>query len=534
MKGLNELDILKVAIAIEEEGAQFYGEMYEKEDNNTEKKHIFYSLMQEEKNHAAIFQNLYKEAVLKREKEANHTLFQEHVPELVQTFVDYFAFSEKNTFSEKSQSFKDIINEAVDQEYRSLEFYFKLMQCAKTQEIKDMLHTIIREEEQHVVKLKEMIYFKKTNISIEEHIHFVENMLDSMKDWVRVIDLEDNIIYANRPMKEALGYYVIGRKCFEVIGRSEPCDNCVSRQCVDEYGAVHKEEQINDGVYSVMSSPLRALNGEVDAVIEVLRDVTEAKAMEAEIKARNDKLNHDLQIARKMQYSLLPKTFNNDKAALAYAYIPSEMIGGDFFDAFYIDPSHIGIYIADVSGHGVPASMLTMFLRQSINKDELSPAQVLKKLYRKYSDTHFGEEIYITMFYAVIDVENHRITYANAGHHTIPMVFNQDNEEVTYLNASGIPISNWVQETEYENNVRALKAGDRLLFLTDGVTEVSNVSGEQYGDERLKDLVLKNKEKPIKDLKDLLLRDLRVFQEGSESKQDAFADDVTALFLEIK
>ncbi len=526
MQRITELDILKIAISIEEDGVSLYRRLYKNEKNEL-KKQVFYAMMNEEKSHVSIFKKLYKD-IEKKEEVANGKYFDSHIPTAVKTLISYFMLPTEEFYNQE-QDFKEIIEQSVAQEYRTIEFYNKLKQNTHRQDIKKILYDIICEEEKHVIKLKEMIYFEKETITLEEHIHFIENVLNGMGDWVRVIDANDNIIYANKTMKEGLSLSLVGRKCYEVIGRDMPCDNCVSRQSIENYKSMRKEEEINGKIYSIMSSPLRDLNGEVHSVIEVLRDVTETKLMQEKLKEQNNKLNTDLQIAREMQYSLLPKPLTQTKVEFDYIYIPSEMIGGDFFDVFNIDESHIGVYIADVSGHGVPASMLTMFLRQTIAKDILSPALVLKQLYKNYSEVDFSKEMYITMFFGIIDINKNTIRYANAGHHMLPMLLDKDNGKIISLEATGIPISRWMDQVEYDEYVQKLKINNRLVFFTDGVTEICNSSSEMYGISRLKAFNLRNKDNTINKIKDLLTEEINAFKKGT----DQITDDITAVFLDI-
>jgi sigma-B regulation protein RsbU (phosphoserine phosphatase) len=209
----------------------------------------------------------------------------------------------------------------------------------------------------------EMGFYNNETLFVDEHRSSVRNILDVMQDWVRVIDLNDNILYANKAMKEALGCWIVGKKCFEIIGRDTPCENCISKQAITLREPMYKEETINNRIYSVLSSPLKNVNGDIDAVVEVLRDVTNYKKMENEIRAQNEKLHKDLQMARRMQYSLLPKLSELRGIKIAYTYKPCEVVSGDFFDIFPIDDLHVGVYIADVSGHGVSSSMLTIIYK---------------------------------------------------------------------------------------------------------------------------------------------------------------------------
>jgi len=101
--------------------------------------------------------------------------------------------------------------------------------------------------------LNNKLYF----IDSTKHKIFVEQIINGMHDWVRVIDINDNIIFVNESMAKALGKNVIGEKCYEAIGKSEPCENCTSRKAVFEGTIQAKEEIIGDRIFSVKSSPIR-------------------------------------------------------------------------------------------------------------------------------------------------------------------------------------------------------------------------------------------------------------------------------------
>lgn len=318
--------------------------------------------------------------------------------------------------------------------------------------------------------------------------HFIEDIVDGMYDWVRVLDRDDNVIYMNRAMSEGLGNPKTGMKCYELIGRNEPCENCISRQAVLNDKPCEKEEYIGNQVFSVMSSPLKNEKGEIVAVVEVLRDSTEVRRLQRELIRQNTKLNEELKLAKKLQCSLLPKRLPEDRIGFSFVYKPCEELGGDFLDIFRVDERHVGIYIADVSGHGVPASMLTVFLRSTLNKRLLSPADALRELFQEFNASRIDEDLYITIFYAIIDTADMTMVYSNAGHNVCPIVFSRDRFEL--LRMPGIPISNWLEKPEYRNGEISLGKGDKIFFYTDGIVEMRNASNEQFGEERLLELLL--------------------------------------------
>jgi phosphoserine phosphatase RsbU/P len=358
--------------------------------------------------------------------------------------------------------------------------------------------------------------------------NFVSDIINGMYDWVRVIDRDSNMVFVNDTMSAALGSSPIGKKCYSALGKDKACENCISRDAIFDGESHVKEEIFGEKTFSVMSSPLRNSNGEIIAAVEVLRDVTEMKALQKKVMEQNRKLKYDLNLARKLQCSLLPRDLHEEKLSFSFIYKPCETIGGDFLDIFKIDEDHIGIYIADVSGHGVPASMLTVFLRSSINKKLLSPADVLKELFTAYNSSSISSDLYITVFYAIIDLKNKSLMYSNAGHNVCPIIFNDSKFEI--LRVPGIPISNWTENSEYINKSSHLAAGDNLFFYTDGIVEMRNANEEQYGEKRLLDILLVDNSKP-RTILNKIVEDACKF--ANIKNDEEIPDDITMALLKI-
>lgn len=358
---------------------------------------------------------------------------------------------------------------------------------------------------------------------------FIKDILNGMFDWVRVIDRDGNILFMNRSMSESVGCEELGMKCYEVLGKSAPCEGCISRKAIFEGQSHEKEEVFKGRIYSVMSSPLRNEEGEVIAAVEVLRDTTDMKLLQRRLVDKNKKMLEDLNIARKLQGSLLPKGLGDDRADFAFLYKPCEALGGDFLDIFKIDEDHIGFYIADVSGHGVPASMLTIFLQSSLDKRLLSPAAALEQLYREFNEHSFDSDMYITVFYAIVNISEHTMVYSNAGHNVCPILFNKDRFEI--LRVPGIPISSWLDRPGYVDRTAELCPGDRIFLYTDGIIEMKNSRNEQFGEERLLDILLDDASGPGETLNRIVSS---AFSFAGISSTSVIADDITVALLEIK
>lgn len=360
----------------------------------------------------------------------------------------------------------------------------------------------------------------------------VEEIINGMKDWVRVVDGNNCLVYVNKAMEDALGRLTIGEACYRAIGKEAPCENCISRKAVFEGKSYQKEEVIDGKIFLVMSSPVRNGKGEIIAAVEVLRDVTKLKKLQDTVMEQNKKLQDDLNIAKKLQCSLLPKGLPEEKIKFSFVYQPCEDLGGDFMDIFKIDDQHIGLYIADVSGHGVPASMLTVFLRSSMDKKNLSPAGALTSLFKEFNDNDFDKDVYITVFYAIINLKDYSLKYSNAGHNASPLVFNlNENNRLEYLRVPGIPISNWLESPGYYDNEINLYKGDKVFFYTDGIIELKNNNGEQFGEERLQEILLNDTSEPSGIL-NKIVESACVFGEIQDTSK--IPDDITMALIEMK
>jgi sigma-B regulation protein RsbU (phosphoserine phosphatase) len=383
----------------------------------------------------------------------------------------------------------------------------------------------------YVMKDRTHMTFKKTAAFMEVPYNeqFVKDVLDGMYDWVRVLDREHTIIYANKAMVNGLNFNPVGLKCYSALGLLEPCHNCISRDAIFDGLSHQKEETIGGLTFSVMSSPVKNEQGEIVAVVEVLRDVTQTQLLQQRIGEQNRKLQYDLSIAKKLQCSLLPKALPVDKVGFSFVYRPCEALSGDFLDIFSIDDQHVGVYIADVSGHGVPASMLTVFLRSTLNRTTLSPAEALQDLYTSFNESYREQELYITIFYGIIDLHEMNILYANAGLNASPIVFGPNKFEI--LRSPGIPISDWTDTPDYRDQKLPLQKKDRIFFFTDGIIELKNQYDEQFGEKRMLDILLGNRT-DLNEVLDQILTSACTFSGGEDFAE--IQDDITVALLEMK
>ena len=353
-------------------------------------------------------------------------------------------------------------------------------------------------------------------------------ILDAMQDWVRVIDKEDRMLYINKPMQQGLLANPTGNKCYSIFGRTKACEICICKQSALDGRSHKKEVDFGKRSYSVICSPVKNEQGEVYASLEVFRDITEIKNIQTKLTEKKTKLEKDLEMAKRLQNSILPRPFNNKHMVFSYVYMPSDGLGGDFLDVFNIQGNRVGVYIADVSGHGVSAAMLTMFLRSSLNRKQYSPSKALEELYTSFKNTGFEMESYITVFYAIIDNENRTITYSNAGHSVSPVLMSENGFQM--LRTPGIPISNWVDEPNYKDVRIGIREGDRIFLSSDGIIEIKNDEGEYFGEERIL-AQLSNTNRRVEDVLERITAEAMDF---ADCISNGLKDDVTLCMIEFK
>lgn len=179
------------------------------------------------------------------------------------------------------------------------------------------------------------------------------------------------------------------------------------------------------------------------------------------------------------------------------------MLSGDMFDIFHIDERSLGIYICDVAGHGIAASMMTMFIKETMRsiKDEIrNPSEALEELHRRFTALDLEADKYFTIFYGVYDKETHKLTYSNAGHNCYPIKFNSGHVEP--LKIKGYPITMLFGEVTYKEKEVSLEKGDKVLLYTDGITEARDHNDVQFGIEGVLETVRKNPDNMLKEIED--------------------------------
>ncbi|MGH9348843.1 MAG: PP2C family protein-serine/threonine phosphatase [Vicinamibacterales bacterium] len=258
-------------------------------------------------------------------------------------------------------------------------------------------------------------------------------------------------------------------------------------------------------------------------------------------KQEKERLEQELRIARKIQMSLLPQgPLLMPGLALTAHCEPAREVGGDYYDFLPLDTHRLGILIADVSGKGTSAALYMAELKGlmlSLSQLHTSPRQLLIAANRIISH-HLDSRSFITMTYAIVDMQARTLTYARAGH--CPLIYLPAPNgagrpcDVQILAPDGLVLGLKIDdgamfERLLQEDTVALTAGDLFVLFTDGISEAMNPADECFGETRLGDLVHEHGHLPSEELRERILREIRSFV-GTASQHD----DMTMLLLKVQ
>ena len=273
------------------------------------------------------------------------------------------------------------------------------------------------------------------------------------------------------------------------------------------------------------------------------------KRLNQELLDKQKRLDEDLVAAAEIQQSLLPRKIDSaENLEVAWEFEPCEHMGGDIFNMFQLDDDHWGIYMLDVSGHGVQAAMVTVSVSQFLqpNSGHLlsgrsgksaptkvlrTPAEVLVALDAEFPFERFHN--FFTITYLMINTKTGELKYSNAGHpHSIVL---RKNGSLELLQKGGPAIGMGdfhlliPKENRFEEGNLQLNPGDKLFVYTDGIIEYENLEGEFYGTDRFYEALKSIQAESVTDIVEQAIKLLMDF--GNNAKPQ---DDITLLGLELK
>lgn len=258
--------------------------------------------------------------------------------------------------------------------------------------------------------------------------------------------------------------------------------------------------------------------------------LTIQKSLLLDERLQKQRMEEELNLAKNIQIGLLPDPLPEiDRFDLAAINISSRQVGGDYFDFIETTEKNHLVAIADVTGKGVPASLLMANLQSMLHA--LAPIDVtMSEATGSINDIIYNNtpaDKFITFFWGIIADNGTKFKYVNAGHDP-PILFRKGSDVPVLLEEGGVILGAMPTMMPYESAEIDLKPGDLIVFFTDGVTEAMNPEQtEEYETERLKECIRKNRDKTAQEIQDAIITDINAFSNNIQY------DDITTIVLKV-
>ncbi len=277
-------------------------------------------------------------------------------------------------------------------------------------------------------------------------------------------------------------------------------------------------------------------NEEIDEIARAFNEITaKFRAAQGNL-VEQERLQKEMQVAQEIQQSLLPRVVPElEGYEIGALYRAAKEVGGDYYDFVQVDDRTVGVVVADVSGKGVPGSLVMTMIRTALRMEargNRSASDVMARM-NTFVTEDMKKGMFVTMFYVVLDSVNRVVTYASAGHN--PMILYRGESDATYfLKPKGIPVGIDAPDADlFRRTISVerltLKQEDMLVVYTDGITEAMNPAREQFGEGRLLAAIKRYGHLTAQEFSQELDREIHEFTLGAPQN-----DDITLVAIKEK
>ena len=364
-------------------------------------------------------------------------------------------------------------------------------------------------------------YFRRKIRNGEYEFFFAHNGLEALSILYNHPDIE--IVLSDINMPEMDGLTLLAK----VNEMRNPALRVIM---VSAYGDMKNiREAMNNGAFDFATKPIDMddLSLTIEKAIAQINYVHESMKEHAQLES----LKNDLTTARDIQQYILPRVFPpfpeyTDKVDIYASMEAAKDIGGDFYDFFRIDDDHIALVIADVCGKGIPAALFMAVSRTIIRSKGMQgcSAETCMTESNHLLAAYSIDNMFVTVFYAIYNVKTGFISYSNAGHNP-PLLLRQDGS-VSELPVMKNTIVGVIDNIEYQKDTLQLEQGDTLFMFTDGVTEATDAAYNEFGVERLGDILSQHSHSNCQQIVEAVKKGVKDFVGETEQ-----SDDITMLVV---
>ncbi len=406
---------------------------------------------------------------------------------------------------------------------------------------------------------------RQTELALAKERSLLTTLMENVPDRIYFKDLDSRFIAVSRACAEWQGF----KNPADIIGKSdrdlfsaEHAEAALAdereiirtgKPTVVDYEERETWPDRDDTWASTTKMPLRDAQGNIIGTFGISRDITEKKRaaeklarLAEELRAKNESLEQDLEMARELQSALMPQRFPNfphhateEKSAVRFYpfFRPSMIVSGDFFDVLDIADDKAGLFICDVMGHGVRAALVAAIVRSVVSELRplwTKPGELLVAINRAILGAFRNSDItlFASAFYVVADLSKGQLRYANAGHpqplHLTRAVNGSAATASPLTEARPGPALGLFDGAKYETLRCKLSSRDVVLLFTDGLFEVEGSGGQLYDYQKLSRAVGDRTELPVVELCSSLIAEVQQFSATQE-----FNDDVCLVAMDI-
>ncbi|MDO4948607.1 MAG: SpoIIE family protein phosphatase [Bacteroidales bacterium] len=350
---------------------------------------------------------------------------------------------------------------------------------------------------------------------------FAHNGLEALQVMLKNPDID--IVLSDINMHEMDGLKLLAK----INELRNPALKCIM---VSAYGDLDNIRQaMNSGAFDFATKPIDL--DDLDKTIEkAIEQINFVRSSQREHKQLVD-IQNDLSVAREIQHAILPHSFKLNMKAGDNVDIHGSMeaakdVGGDFYDFFAIDENRFGFTMADVSGKGIPAAIFMAVSRTMIKANGvhgIDPAECMRTVNNLLCEESLND-LFVTVFYGIYDLATGHIEFTNAGHNP-PYILRADGS-VELVKSKVNLVLGAMEGIPYSNESMDLAPGDALVTFTDGVTEAEDITHNQFGDDRLVNVLKDQKGSGSQQIVAAIKQSVKEFTGEAEQ-----SDDITQLVI---